>query len=89
MWTIGEVLQAGLLAGLVAGLAPPHLRGRYLGVFGSSFGIAAFLAPLLGTQALDHLGQAALWGGVAVVGVASAVGLRQVSLAADRARAGT
>ena len=78
VWTTGEVLQAGLLAGLVSALAPVHLRGRYLGVFGSSFGVAALLAPLLGTQTLDHLGQTALWGGCAVLGTASGVGLRLV-----------
>ena len=86
VWTIGEVLQAGLLAGLVAGLAPAHLRGRYLGVFGASFGIAAFLAPLAGTQALEHLGETSLWAGCAAVGVVSAVGLLRVSQAADRPR---
>ena len=78
VWTTGEVLQAGLLAGLVSGLAPVHLRGRYLGVFGSSYGVAALLAPLLGTQTLEHLGQTALWVGCAVLGTISGVGLRQV-----------
>ena len=84
VWTIGEVLQAGLLSGLVADLAPTHLRGRYLGVFGASFGIAAFLAPLAGTQALQHLGEPALWTGCAVLGTASGVGLLRVSAAAHR-----
>jgi MFS family permease len=88
VWTVGEVMQAGLLAGLVAGLAPAHVRGRYLGVFGASFGIAAFVAPLAGTQALDRLGEPALWGGCAVVGTASAVGLLAVSRAATSAAPG-
>jgi len=88
VWTTGEVLQAGLLAGLVAGLAPVRLRGRYLGVFGSSFGLAAFLAPLLGTQALEHLGEGALWGGCAAVGAVSAVGLLRVSEVAARRSTG-
>lgn len=84
VWTIGETLQAGLLSGLVAGLAPPQLRGRYLGVFGSAFGLAAFLGPLLGTQTLEHLGEGALWGGCAAVGALSALGLQQVSRVAAR-----
>jgi len=88
VWTTGEVLQAGLLAGLVAGLAPVRLRGRYLGVFGSSFGLAAFLAPLLGTQALEHLGEGALWGACAAVGAVSAVGLLRVSEVAARRSTG-
>lgn len=79
VWTVGEVLQAGLLATVVAGLAPAHLRGRYLGVFGASFGIAGLVAPLAGTQLLAQLGEGALWGACAVAGAVSAVGLREVS----------
>ncbi len=82
VWTIGEVLQAGLLSGLVADLSPAHLRGRYLGVFGASFGIAAFLAPLLGTQTLQRLGEPVLWIGCAVLGAVSGVGLLRVSAVA-------
>ena len=84
VWTLGEVLQAGLLSSVVAGLAPDHLRGRYLGVFGTSFGMASLVGPLLGTQALEHLGEGALWLGCAVLGVVSAAGLLRVSEAADR-----
>lgn len=62
-----------------------HLRGRYLGVFGSSFGIAGLVAPLAGTQLLAQLGEGALWAAcaVAVAGAVSAVGLRRVSDVAD------
>ena len=86
VWTLGEVLQAGLLSSVVAQLAPPHLRGRYLGVFGFSFGLASLLAPLLGTQVLERFGQGALWGGCLVGGVLAGVGLLGVSGAAERRR---
>jgi len=84
VWTVGEVLQAGLLASVVAGLAPAHLRGRYLGVFGMSFGLAALVAPLLGTQVLERLGEPVLWAGCAVAGSVSGFGLLLVSGVADR-----
>jgi MFS family permease len=84
VWTLGEILQAGLLGALVAALAPEHLRGRYMGTFGFSFGAAAFLAPVLGTQVLDRAGEGALWGGAFAVCVASGVGLLVVAGAADR-----
>ena len=87
VWTVGEVLQAGQLGAVAAGLAPAHLRGRYLGVFGMSFGIAAFLAPAVGTQVLDLLGEGALWGGALVLCLLSGVGLAAVSRAADRRQA--
>lgn len=61
VWTVGEVLGAGLLSPLVARLAPEHLRGRYLGIYGTSYGVAGLLAPLLGTQLLAHGGEQVLW----------------------------
>ena len=83
VWTLGEVLQAGQLGALVATIAPSHLRGRYMGVFGMSYGVAAFLAPLLGTQVLDRSGETLLWGGAFVLCAAAGVGLLQVSRAAE------
>ena len=84
VWTLGEILQAGQLGALVASIAPPHLRGRYMGVFGLSFGTAAFLGPLIGTQVLERFGEDALWSGALALCVAAGGGLVQVSRAADR-----
>jgi MFS family permease len=84
VWTVGEVLQAGQLSALVAGLAPPHLRGRYLGTFGFSFGAAAFLAPLVGTQVLAHAGEPALWSGSLSLCALAGIGLLRLSAAAER-----
>ncbi len=84
VWTLGEVLQAGQLGALVAALAPEHLRGRYMGTFGFSFGAAAFLAPVLGTQVLSRAGEGALWGGSFLLCLASGAGLLLVARAAER-----
>ncbi len=84
VWTVGEVLQAGQLGALVAALAPPHLRGRYMGVFGFSFGAAACLAPLLGTQVLDRAGEGVLWSGSLGLCALAGLGLLRVSAAAER-----
>jgi MFS family permease len=88
VWTVGEVLQAGQLGALVASIAPAHLRGRYMGVFGLSFGLAAAVGPLLGTQVLERFGQDALWGGAFVLCCAAGVVLLRVSAAADRRASG-
>jgi hypothetical protein len=34
IWTLGEIAMAAAGAAIVAGLAPAHLRGRYLGLYG-------------------------------------------------------
>jgi MFS family permease len=83
VWTVGEILASGQLSALVAQIAPAAVRGRYMGVFGASFGLATFLAPALGTQVLEHLGEGALWGGCLVLGLASGAVLYAVSRAAD------
>ena len=84
VWTLGEILQAGQLGALVAALAPEHLRGRYMGTFGFSFGLAAFLAPVTGTQVLERAGEGVLWGGALALCALAGVGLLLVAAAADR-----
>jgi MFS family permease len=84
VWTIGEIIGAGQLGALVANISPPHLRGRYMGVFGASYGVAAFLAPAVGTQILAHLSESTLWAFCLVSSCVSGVVMLLVSKAADR-----
>lgn len=60
IWTLGEILTNATGAALIAGLAPPRLRGRYNGVFGLAFSVGYLIAPLAGTRLLAH-GHPALW----------------------------
>jgi MFS family permease len=84
VWTVGEIMGAGQLGALVAAIAPAHLRGRYMGLFGMSYGVSAFVAPGLGTQVLARLGEGALWTGCLVSACSSGVVMLLVSRAADR-----
>ena len=59
---VGDLFLMGLLLTVVAGLAPPRGRARYLAVFGLSWGIAAILAPTIGITMLSGLGVGATWG---------------------------
>ncbi|MEU8394441.1 MFS transporter [Nonomuraea sp. NPDC048892] len=65
VWSVGDVLMFGRSYALVADIAPEHARGRYLSVFGTSWGIATVVAPLCSTQLLDRAGPAGLWSGLA------------------------
>jgi MFS family permease len=67
VWSLGDLLVMGRAYALVADLAPPGGSGRYLAVFGTSWGVAATLAPVLGTQLLAHAGTTALWSAMAAL----------------------
>ncbi|MGF1430536.1 MFS transporter [Kitasatospora sp. LaBMicrA B282] len=65
LWSLGDLLLLGRVYAVVADLAPPGATGRYLAAYGTSWGIAAVAAPLLGTQALTRFGTTGLWLGLA------------------------
>ncbi|WP_370097145.1 MFS transporter [Streptacidiphilus sp. MAP12-20] len=72
VWSLGDLLVMGRAYALVADLAPTGASGRYLAVFGTSWGVAATLAPVLGTQLLAHAGATVLWTSMAGACVALA-----------------
>jgi MFS family permease len=74
IWTIGEMIQMPSVATLLAELSPAHLRGRYQGVFQLSWGVAGFLAPVLGGWVLQHRGGTPLWAGCFLIGLVVAGG---------------
>ncbi|MEV7613261.1 MFS transporter [Streptomyces sp. NPDC089799] len=61
VWSLGEVVVAGIAAAAVANLAPAHARGRYQGAFGWVWGTARFAALTLGVTVYTGLGAAVLW----------------------------
>jgi MFS family permease len=67
VWSLGDLLIMGRVYALVTDLAPAGGSGRYLAVFGTSWGIAATLAPLLGTQLLARAGTGTLWTAMAAL----------------------
>jgi MFS family permease len=70
IWTIGEIVYAPV-ASYVADIAPVHLRGRYQGAFGLTWGISFMLGPLLGAVFFAWNGDA-FWLFCGVLGVLSA-----------------
>jgi len=78
IWTLGEIAIAAAGGAIIAGLAPAHLRGRYLGLYGAASSLGALLAPLAGTQLL-RLGAPVLW--VTCGAVAATAAFGQLALA--------
>lgn len=74
IWTIGEICVLPIGNAVVADVAPSHMRGRYQGAYGLSFGFAGFLAPLIGTAVLQRFGAPALWWGCLALGLVVTIG---------------
>jgi MFS family permease len=72
VWTVGEMIESPVASAIVADRAPAHARGRYQSAFGSMFGIAWIVGPVLGTYAYS-VNAALPWIGCGVLGVAAAV----------------
>ncbi|TGA87559.1 MFS transporter [Streptomyces palmae] len=67
VWSAGDLLVLARAYARVTDLAPPDAIGRYLAVYGVSWGIATVAAPLAGTQILQHAGPTALWTSMAAL----------------------
>jgi MFS family permease len=52
LFTLGEMVTMPVSAAFVSNLAPPHLRGRYLGVSGLTWSVAFIVGPALGMKTL-------------------------------------
>ena len=76
---IGECFHTTVLMPLVAELAPPNLRGRYMASMGFSWWIGLAIAPSLGAQLLSVSPRETLLAaaGVATAAAASALALEQ------------
>ncbi|MFD3941695.1 MFS transporter [Streptomyces sp. NPDC058579] len=74
VWSLGEVVVAGIAAATVANLAPAHARGRYQGAFSWTWGLARFGALTLGVTLYTGFGPTLLWGIALVGGVLAAAG---------------
>ncbi|NGO79974.1 MFS transporter [Streptomyces sp. YC504] len=61
LWSAGDLLLVGRAYAIVAALAPPGGKGRYLAAYGTSWGIAGIAAPLAGTQLIAYAAPSGLW----------------------------
>jgi MFS family permease len=60
---VGECAQFIVLGPIVADLAPPHLLGRYMSLYGLSFTAGVALGPAVGGALLATSPDAVWWGG--------------------------
>lgn len=84
LWSVGSLLLLAQPPAVVAGISPIGARGRYMSVYGLSWGLAAMIGPFAGTQSLARLGIARTWTIIAVVCVLFAASLPLVARIVNR-----
>ena len=72
--TIGELIMIPTSTALTANLAPPDMRGRYMGVYGLTWGVAMGIGPVLGGTLNDQVAPVAIWYAGLVLGAVAAIG---------------
>ena len=72
IWTLGEIIYAPVASAYVADIAPEHLRGRYQGAWGLTWGLAYVFAPALGA-AIFAWSSDGLWLICGLLGLAAAL----------------
>jgi MFS family permease len=72
--TIGELILVPTGTTLAANLSPPDMRGRYMGVYGLTWGVAVGIGPVLGGYLNDQVAPVAIWYGGLAFGLAAMIG---------------
>ena len=73
VFAIGECFHIVVLGPLVADMAPAHLLGRYLSIYGLAFTISLALGPAIGGLLLQVSPDAVWWGGALAAVLAGGV----------------
>jgi MFS family permease len=76
VFTLGECAHIVVLGPLVADMAPAHLLGRCMSLYGLTFTISLALGPAIGGLLLQTSPDAVWWGGALAAVLAGAVLLR-------------
>ena len=68
IWTLGGIAATSVAPTIIADLSPVELRGSYQGIFGSAWGLAFFVGPLVGGWIYEHPGSNVLWVSCLILG---------------------
>jgi MFS family permease len=71
IWTMGEMIYAPVTGAFVTNLAPERFRGRYMGLWHSTWSVGMVLGPTMGTWIYEK-SPAALWITSLIVGAVAA-----------------
>jgi MFS family permease len=71
VWTTAEMLYSPMSGAHMTQLAPDRYRGRYMGLFVTTWSLGMMIGPTLGTMLFERH-EAILWSSCAVLGIVSA-----------------
>jgi predicted MFS family arabinose efflux permease len=83
--TIGEMIVVPVSQALVARFAPEDMRGRYMAMFGFSWGIPYAIGPLMAGIVMDNYNPKLLWYATGVVGMLAVAGFLSLQRRAELA----
>jgi len=72
--TVGEMMLMPTSTSYAADLAPAHMRGRYMSLYGLTWPVAAGIGPVMGGFLSDSLGPRFTWYGGFLAGLVGAIG---------------
>ncbi|MFQ5886535.1 MAG: MDR family MFS transporter [Anaerolineae bacterium] len=78
--TIGEMLVIPTSVSFVADTAPVTMRGRYMGVFGLTWGIAFGVGPILGGYLNDKIAPVYIWYEAFILGLLSTLAFQFIGM---------
>ncbi len=73
IFTTGELILMPTSTTYAANLAPTDMRGRYMSVYGLTWGIASGISPVLGGFLHDHYGPVTIWYGGMAIGLVATI----------------
>jgi MFS family permease len=85
--TFGELMLVPTSNTYAANMAPIDMRGRYMSLYGITWGIASGVGPLFGGILSDHFGPRSTWVGGFLVGMLGVAGFLLLARRARRAEA--
>jgi MFS family permease len=72
--TVGEMIASPTSQAIVAKFSPEHMRGRYMAIFGYSWGISYAIGPYLAGMIMDNFNPNFLWYACLLIGSVTAMG---------------
>jgi MFS family permease len=79
--TIGELIVSPTGLSLVAKLAPPEMRARFMGAYQLTWTVASGTAPVIGGLLNDYIAPVAIWYGGAIMAVIGSAGFLLIARA--------